>query len=177
MSLTALLKKRDETALKDIYEQYGKLVFHLAFHSLEDVEAAKDITHETFLKVMEASDRLDETRNLKYYILTIAKNLITDEFRKRKRELPFNDAINPKSEPSYTTQFVPKYKKYDEIIAKFTTIISERELSIIVLHCIDNLTYREIAEFFGLNVNQVSGLAQRAIKKIKKKFDPSDFYY
>ena len=64
-----------ERAFNIIYKEYSYLVFYVSLKIVKDNDIAKDITNETFYKLYSNKENIDSTKNLKYYLTTISKNL------------------------------------------------------------------------------------------------------
>lgn len=66
----------------DIEEQYDK-IYRYCYFKVHHRETAEDITQETFLRYLESEDYRNTGKALQY-LYTIARNLCTDEYRKKK---------------------------------------------------------------------------------------------
>ena len=60
--LLRLVKKRDENALRLLYEIRGRMVYSLALSILADESEAEEITGEVFFRVWEGADKYDHAR-------------------------------------------------------------------------------------------------------------------
>lgn len=79
----------------DLEEQYDK-IYRYCYFKLYDKELAQDITQETFLHFYRQQVNLDSARELPY-LYTIAKNLCTNEFRRK----PVDSIENMAEEAAY----------------------------------------------------------------------------
>ncbi|MCI8814034.1 MAG: sigma-70 family RNA polymerase sigma factor [Lachnospiraceae bacterium] len=72
-----------------IYEEYHRLVIHVAFDILRDYDLAQDVCQEVFFKFYEKIEVLDEDK-IKGWMLRNAQRKTIDFLRKayRKREIP-----------------------------------------------------------------------------------------
>lgn len=72
-----------------VYEEYHKLVIHVAFDILQDYSLAQDVCQEVFVKLHQKIERLDESK-IKGWILRNAQRKAIDFWRKtyRKKEIP-----------------------------------------------------------------------------------------
>jgi RNA polymerase sigma-70 factor (ECF subfamily) len=85
--LMASLSQGEERALAELVRRYQKDVFRFTLHYVRNVEQAKELSQETFLRVFTARDRFDVDRKFKPWLLCIARNLCLNDL-KRKRAVP-----------------------------------------------------------------------------------------
>lgn len=85
--LMATLSQGDDLALAELVRRYQKDVFRFTLHYVRNVEQAKELSQETFLRVFTARDRFDVDRKFKPWLLCIARNLCLNDL-KRKRAVP-----------------------------------------------------------------------------------------
>ncbi len=69
----------------ELEEQYDKIYKYCYFH-VHDRVLAEDLTQETFLRYLGRKAKTDGEKQLAY-LYTIARNLCTDYYRKRDREM------------------------------------------------------------------------------------------
>ena len=81
------LRRRDEAALREVYEQFGRATFGLLLQLLRDRATAEDVQQQVFLEVWQRADRYDPGRgSLLTWIMTIARSRAIDELRRRVPE-------------------------------------------------------------------------------------------
>lgn len=73
-----------EDALGELVRRYQQDVFRFCLHYLKNVESAKEMTQETFLRIYAARDRFDVSRRFKPWMLCIARNLCLNEIKRKK---------------------------------------------------------------------------------------------
>jgi RNA polymerase sigma-70 factor (ECF subfamily) len=56
------IASRDQHALRELYQEYGKAVYSLAYRILQNVVWAEEVTQDTFLKVCDQASRWDSSR-------------------------------------------------------------------------------------------------------------------
>src|SRR4051812_47348191 len=62
-SLIAAFRHRDPNAVRDVYREYGRLVYAVAHRALGRADLAEEATQETFVRAWQAADRLDPDRD------------------------------------------------------------------------------------------------------------------
>ena len=80
--LAERLKARDQLAMGEIYDKYGRIAFALILRVVKDTGVAEDLTQETFLRVWNRVQGFDHERGaLGPWILTVARNRAIDYLR------------------------------------------------------------------------------------------------
>src|ERR1041385_1575938 len=74
IELMRRIAERDQQALMELYQQYGKAVYSLAYRVLGNATFAEEAMQDTFLKVWHQTTRWDSDKGkLKNWLLTIAQ--------------------------------------------------------------------------------------------------------
>ena len=77
------IRQGDHDSFKTIYYKYSEKVYLFTARYISNTEEAVEIVQEVFSKIWEHRDNLDENRSFNGYILTITKNIIFNENRKK----------------------------------------------------------------------------------------------
>src|SRR3989304_1720024 len=83
----ALLSGGQQEALGELVRRYQNDIFRFSVHYLRDVERAREMAQETFVRVYVARGRFDPNRKFRPWGLCIARNLCLNEL-KRKKAIP-----------------------------------------------------------------------------------------
>src|SRR5690242_10829818 len=84
-SLALRLQAGDETALGELYDQFGRFVFGLALRVIGDRQAAEDVTQDVFVSMWEQPDRFDAERGtLRAFLGTLAHRRSVDLIRREE---------------------------------------------------------------------------------------------
>src|SRR3954447_7796512 len=78
-------RRREPDAVEAFYDEYGRLVYAVAYRMLSRHELAEDAVQQTFVRAWEAADRLDPARDPTAWIATIAKRVAIDIYRRESR--------------------------------------------------------------------------------------------
>ena len=154
------LQNNDLDALDTIYRLTNKSVFSISLSIMHNYEEACDLMQSTYLKIRENVHQYRPNTNAYAWILTITKNLSLNESKKRSRETltDFNEDPFPSENKELQ---IPIFK-----IAK--QILSEDELSIVLLHAVNGYKHREIADILEKPLGTVLWSYKNALEKLKK---------
>jgi RNA polymerase sigma-70 factor (ECF subfamily) len=165
---------RDKSAFEQFYDQtflqVYRYIYGLHGGPAEDVE---DLTADAFIRAWKARKRFYGDRKASYaWILTIARNLVIDDYRKNKRSIqPQQFEDSDRFEPEDKSIIHPE----DELVAEENQMIILEILSslpidtreMIVLRYILGWSVKQIAEHFDMLENTVTVRIRRALTQIR----------
>ena len=149
--------------------QYERPLVRYAKWILEDIECAREVVQETFLRLC----REDESRidgHLAQWLFTVCRNLAFDVRKKENRMSPLSEAeVNghPSREPKPSTALEQK-ETISEVLQILETLPkNQREVMYLKFQC--DLSYKEISDITHLSVTNVGFLIHTAIKAVRKE--------
>lgn len=78
-----LFKSKDNHAFKLVYEKYYRLINYIANRCGADSSMCDDIVQETFIRLYDNTDQIQNQAHIKNWLSTTARNLSMDRARKR----------------------------------------------------------------------------------------------
>lgn len=82
--LAERLRARDPAALREVYEQVGRISFGFLLRTLGERGAAEDVQQQVFLEVWRRAESFDPERgSLLTWVMTIARSRAIDHLRRR----------------------------------------------------------------------------------------------
>jgi len=165
-ALAAACRTGDDGAWDLLLDRYGRRVYGIAYHFTLRKEDAEELSQEIFLKVFENLHRYDGRYALGAWIVSLARNLCIDQYRRRKREKSFvhvtDDSVMPllsaSDDPAKNALQKERTKLLFEAIAELPEELSE----ILILRDLDGLAYEEIAAALELPDGTVKSRLFRA---------------
>ncbi len=87
MYLMMIDDPNDRSKFEQIYTQYRKLMYYVAFKILNQEQDAEDAVHTAFLKIAEKIETIEEavSPRTQSYVCTIAENKAIDLYRLNKK--------------------------------------------------------------------------------------------
>jgi RNA polymerase sigma-70 factor, ECF subfamily len=119
------------------------------------------LIQDTYIKFLESIDYVKENGNVVAYLTTIARNLAINMYNKRKKEIIDNEQFK------YIQ--VEEEVNDDPDIFKILDILEDQEKEIVIMHVINDLKFREIANIIEKPLGTVLWIYNKAIKKLKGK--------
>lgn len=166
--LLSKISKGDSIAFGHLFDRYYSLVYTVSFKYLKVHELAEDMVQSSFLKIWEKRVTLHEVDRFDNYLFRIARNEMTDYFRKnivrekhqqRIRELFEEEAGNPEE------LMINKQKR--KLIADVIRELPEQQQTAYKLSRDEGLSYQQIAEEMGLSVNTIKVHISLALKALR----------
>lgn len=154
------MKHGSEQAFTTIYEQYHKLIYYIVYQYVKDVEVAKDLTQDAFIKMYNEVKKTDEPIRFHPWFITLTKNIVFDYFRKNKLNL-----VDKNSEKTLAEFPDPSYQASPGSISFLSLTPSEK--TVIDYKIIFKMTFKEIALITGLSQGVVSRLYYDGIAKLR----------
>ncbi|NMH67806.1 RNA polymerase sigma factor [Rossellomorea sp. AcN35-11] len=152
-----------------MYEQFHKLIYHIAYNMTNDPYLSQDIVQETFLKAFIKIDTLQDTNKSKSWLTSIARCTAIDYIRKEsKRNEVFvedHEEINqPLESDPLETEIEARFLKNSihENISK----LPQSQQDVMALKVKEDLSDREIALRLGLPPSTVKTRFHRARKHL-----------
>ena len=163
----------DAEAFDRLFVRHGQKIFNLFLRQTGNVELARDLTQETWVRLIEARRRYRPAKSFSSWLYTIAMNLWRDEIKRRKRH-----GIHKSLETINNTLQEPQVHSTEQEIdsaGQRTRIqlavqsLPEDQRAVIVLAKYQGLPYAEIAETLGISVAAAKQRAWRGLQSLRKK--------
>jgi RNA polymerase sigma factor (sigma-70 family) len=154
-----------QAAFEELFARYRGPLYGFFRRRLQDDHRADDLTQETFLAVIRASERYEPKALVRTYLYGIAMNLLAAERRKR-----FRDSPPGKIAPEPATRDVSSEVIW---IREALERLDESEREILMLREYEQLSYAEIAEISKLPVNTVRSRLFRSRMALKAFLEPA----
>jgi RNA polymerase sigma-70 factor, ECF subfamily len=160
-------KHGDSSAFRQIYETYKDKVHSLGYYMTGDKEAAKDITHQVFLKVFTSILTFQYRASFSSWLFRLAVNVCRDYQRSTRRMKLFSTAVAASlatydSGPSLEDSLFKE--RLSEIVQNMVMKMSPKLRTVIILKYIEDLSYSQIAELLGCSIGTVSSRLNRSHK-------------
>ncbi|HTS94450.1 MAG TPA: sigma-70 family RNA polymerase sigma factor [Stellaceae bacterium] len=147
----------DKAAFEELYRLASHNVFRHLASSLADREAARDLTHDTFLEVWRKAATFKGECAALTWILTIATNKLRDHLRRSDGRLIFTDdeaRLDSVSEPESQLESLSR-SELQRLVQKVLPRLSAVHRQVIDLTSYHNLTVSEIARIMDCPENTV----------------------
>ena len=162
------LKEGDPLAFNELFDRYGKRLFHFSKGYLHCSENAEEIVQEVFMKIWDNRRELHAQKSLEAYLFTIARNGILNTIRKSKSEQAYLNyaKINPGKNILLDEEL--NFNELDQAYHQVIEKLSPKRREIFLLSREKSLSNAEIAERMSFSVKTVENQMTSAISEIRK---------
>ena len=164
----------DTAAFEQLVERHQALVIGTVARMLGNNSDIEDIAQQVFVRVWKSATRYAPTAKFTTWLLTITRNLVFNETRRRKRH-PAAALDAPAVDESLVlpdhTRLVPDEallaRELELAIDHAIRLLPEKQRLAVVLRRFENKSYEEIAEVLNLSVPAVKSLLFRARSELR----------
>ena len=172
-----LIQQGDKQGLKEIYDEYGKMIYQCAFQILRSKQDSEDITSDFFLKLWNIADTYCFGGKHKRWLVTIARNMALDMLKKRSRE---QLVINGESEESFTNEPADSVSTEDTVTGNMTVEeamnkLDESEREIVNMRIFAEMTFKDISAALEKPLGTVTWKYRNAISKLRKNIGEAQY--
>jgi len=172
--------QKDPDAFARLYDQYYPRIFGYVLRRSANLEAAQDITSETFLKALGKLWQF-QWRNVSFssWLYKIATNEINQYFRKaeykksvsleelQERGFELLSPHDPESELIEAQEKLKQHQDFLEIQGRITRLPAKYQ-EVIALRFFEKKQINEIAEILGKREGTIKSLLHRAVEKLRE---------
>lgn len=156
--------------LPALLERYERPLVRYAWSILGDLEAARDVVQETFIRLCRRweteSAGLDTDEHTEAWLFTVARNLSIDHQRKQSRIIYLPQTEERMAEEPVPGAALEQQEERDSIFGLLDQL-TENQREVIRLKFQNDLSYKEIADITGLSVTNVGFLLHTGLKKLR----------
>lgn len=140
-------RRGDRDAFGELVTRYERRLIRVILRFVPDMEQARDLAQETFLRTYRRLDQFDSSRRFGPWLFRIGVNLTLDHLRKRKRRLRWNlfSDAGGDTPPDPSTPDPRQEMELSQEVRAVMDQLPEKYRSVLVLRDLENFTNSEIA--------------------------------
>lgn len=154
---------KDEQAVKEVYNNTYRLLFHIAYSLLGRKEDAEDSVMETYLKALKyEGNKIKKPSKFISFLCSICRNTSLDLIKKKEKEILIGN------EETFVTN---EYHSY--IIKEIEKILNKDQYDVFMYRVYFGLSYKEISSLVNKKEGRCRSIfieAKKAIKEHKEIF-------
>lgn len=164
--LVTLCLRRDAHAWQTLIDRHQEWTLNLAYQFVGEIEAARDLAQDVFVRVYESLDSYDGHRPFRAWFISIARNVCIDHYRKTRRRI--EGAGRPVEPPAdlrsaeEPADLRLERKERSQILMAALDQLGSTSRDAIVLRDLQGCSHAEIAALDGVAIGTVKSRISRA---------------
>lgn len=159
------MKDSDETALEQLYQKYGNLVYGIAFGILKNKEDSEDTVQNVFCKLYKMDKEKLPSDKEACWLYTLSKNEAISLYRRKNEDVDL-DSIYGIEENNNEIDKSIDILEFNRLINS----LNEKEKQIISLKILSELSFDEIAKFLNEPVGTIKWRYYKSLHSLKLLF-------
>lgn len=171
--LENLIEHDPDALLDHLMDEHGQAILNLTYSYVRDVEIAKDLTQEIFIKIYQRIEQFQHKSTLKTWLWRIAINHCKDYVRSwnyRNITTTKGNLEESLSLDKNTEQQVIKLEEESQLLKEILSL-PEVYREVIYLFYFEENSLKEIAALLTINTNTVKTRLRRAKKLLRQRLE------
>lgn len=155
--------------MDSVYREYADLIYRFLYSYTHDADWSQELMQETFLRAVGSVSRYDGSCKLSVWLCQIAKHVLYQELRKKKRiaTVELTDYLPDNAAPDGEASVLRQENKIE--LYQAVHHLPELEREVVLYRISGELSFREIGTILGKSENWSRTVFYRAKQKIKKE--------
>jgi RNA polymerase sigma-70 factor (ECF subfamily) len=169
-----MAKAQRKEWIEGILETYEQRLVAYTYRLVRDLDQAREIVQDTFLKLCNA-ERASVEGHEREWLYTVCRNAALDVLRKRHPTMQLEDGVQENSlvrlyalVPETPSKVVERNIQMSRVLSLLEEL-NEDQKEVIRLKFQDELSYAEISQITGHSVSNVGFLIHAGMKKVRER--------
>ncbi len=159
-------------------QQYGKRLFGFVRGRVRSEEDAEDIVQEVWYQLSRLTD-LEQIENMSAWLYQVARNRITDNYRRKRPEQPEDFSDGDNEDGLYLREWLlpeesdPDAAFFNELfwdeLMRALEEMPEEQRNVFVWNELEDMTLQEIADKTGENIKTVISRKRYAVQRLRTR--------
>ena len=157
-------------SMEQIYRQHARTVYGFLLTKTQNPDLSEELTQETFYQAVKHIHSFKGNSSVSTWLCGIARNLLCDHLRGRKKRAQFETAGELAEEAAVNSAEEQAFAAWDNLhILKLLHKLADPMREVMYLRLIGNLTFGQIGEIMGKSENWARVTYYRGKEKIVKE--------
>jgi RNA polymerase sigma-70 factor (ECF subfamily) len=157
----------DKKAFEALFRDYFKPLTGFALKFTGDLDSAKEIVHDVFVKLWEKREEIDLEKAVKSYLYTSVNNRCLNFIRDNKKFDRNEFALEKNTEQAFSTDESIETIEMRSIIEKSLESLPPKCREVFLMSRNENLKYQEIADKLKISIKTVEAHISKAMKVLR----------
>ena len=157
----------DATALKELYDRYGRVVYSFAYRITSDATLSEECVQDVFVALWRRAADFDPKRaKLTTWLFVVARNRAIELGRHKARRPELRETLEPLGSAPDPADMVAVADE-SQRVAEAMSELPEDQLAVLRLAYFDGRSHSEIAEVIGIPLGTVKGRMRLALERLR----------
>ncbi|GJM18115.1 MAG: ECF RNA polymerase sigma factor RpoE [Phycisphaeraceae bacterium] len=162
----------EESAVADLYDRFGSLVYRMALQSMPTRAEAEDAVQEVFVRLWKTAERFDPTRAaLVTWVMLITRRHLVDKLRRTRARVKARalDEFQPgDTRGAPRDSGMERREQYASLLEKIESL-PELQRTVITRAYLGGQTLRQIGEELDTPLGTVKSALSRALVRLRER--------
>ena len=163
----------DESAVAELYDRFGSLVFRMAYQAMPTRAEAEDAVQEVFVRLWKTAGRYDQTRAaLVTWVMLICRRHLVDKLRRSKARLrassieqPAAQSVAERDDGSGRLDIEEKMK----VLMGRIEMLPDLQRTVVTRAYLGGQTLRQIGEELNTPLGTIKSALSRALVRLRER--------
>lgn len=161
----------DESAIADLYDRFGSLVYRMAYQTMPSRSDADDVVQDVFVRLWQTAPRYDPKRAaLVTWVMLIARRHMVDRLRRiqaRVKPGTLEEDWSPPADTEKPTAALELDERFGTVLDKIKTL-PELQQTVVKRAYLGGQTLRQIGNELGIPLGTVKSALSRALVRLRE---------
>ncbi len=164
-----------ETAISELYDRFGSLVFRMAYQSMPTRAEAEDAVQEIFVRLWRTSDRYDPRKAaLVTWVMLLTRRHLVDKLRRKRSRIKtamLDDSL-ASGIGAWDESQAGKQMEHDEhfkALIKKVEMLPELQRTVVMRAYLGGQTLRQISEELETPLGTIKSALSRALVRLRER--------
>lgn len=159
----------EESAFRQLYDQYAELIYSVALLHLKQTELAEDLVQSVFLKLWESRAELGHVQAFAGWLYVLTRNTIISILRKQGTQAAYLDFLKQRTGIVNAHPEQELLRKEElQLIRRGIEQLSAQQRMALTLQREEGLSYQGIGERMGISPNTVRVHLFKAMESLRR---------
>lgn len=164
----------DQTAVEEMYDRFGSLVYRMAYQAMPTRADADDAVQEVFVRLWKTADRFDPKRAaLVTWVMLITRRHLVDRLRRSRARISAGSieesAVRDESRETETVgSGLERSERFAQVMEKIAEL-PELQQSVVTRAYLGGQTLRQISEELETPLGTVKSALSRALVRLRER--------